>query len=719
MAIALAFARWGGVGGHVPSGTPSSAITAAIAAASFGAVPESGGVATADSADVLLLRESQVPNMLACLALASAEEQAVATPSTDIWDDPVAMHLLREGVFPEGSTKQQRDKAAKRRLRYVWHDSRLHRVMPDGQHRLVPPPDQRQAILQEFHRRAGHFGSRRTCALVASHYWWHGMLAETRAIVERCQVCDRVRASFNARHPTLHPLPIAGLFYRWGVDLTGPFPSPPGSDSAYIMIAIEHYSKFLVAAALPNKASRTVALAFATGVLAHFGAPAEVVTDQGSEFQGEFDQLLLRALVDHRVASPHHPQTDGLAERAVGTLKRALRKLCEDSQQHDWDMHLAWVALGYNASPQQSTGFPPYLLLYARVPTVPPAVRERIAPPVELDPNSEAAAADLLVRAAAMRQACITAGANLRIAQQRDTLRYARLRSGEYQPRLVRFQPGDLVYVQDPEAHSLQISARPHILRVVRVGPTGTLTLEGRDGRTVDVHTEQCAPCHLPNVDTTVYKGLLPYDADVRCARCASADADAYMLLCDHCGAGWHTYCLPVPLLRVPVDDAPWVCPACSAKGVRPDALLSRQQAERDRLAAREADRIRPAAMHGMRISRVARTADGEPAMQWGTIAYTGADARTRCLVVQWEDGQREGPLTARSLRHLYGRPIPVVLPPQDPVPATHIVQQSGTEGRAGGGALADPSASAGTPSRASRPSRSRRGPAPAAAQDA
>jgi len=550
LAIALAFARWGGVGGHASAGThlSSAAAAAALAVLPLGMAQGAGGVAAADSANALLLKDSPVQGMLACLSLVSAEDQALATPSTDIWEDPIAMHLLREGTFPEGASKQQRDKAAKRRARYFWRDSRLYRIMPDGQHRLVPPPDQRPAILQQFHRNAGHFGTRRTCALVANYYWWHGMLADARSMVERCQVCDRVRASFNARHPTLHPLPVMGLFYRWGVDLTGPFQPPRGSDSAYVMIAIEHYSKFLVVAALPNKASRTVALAFATGVLAHFGAPAEVLTDQGSEFQGEFDQLLLRALVDHRVASPHHPQTDGLAERAVGTLKRALRKLCEDSQRDDWDMHLAWVALGYNASPQQSTGFPPYLLLYARVPTVPPAVRERIAPPVVLEPDSDSAAADLLARAAAMRQACMTAGANLRIAQQRDSLRYARLRSGEYQPRLVRFQPGDLVYVQDPEVTSLQISARPHILRVSRVGPTGTLTLEGRDGRTVDVHSEQCAPCHLPNVDTTVYKGLSPYSADTRCARCASADADAYMLLCDHCGAGWHTYCLPFPL---------------------------------------------------------------------------------------------------------------------------------------------------------------------------
>ncbi len=98
--------------------------------------------------------------------------------------------------------------------------------------------------------------------------------------------------------------------------------------------------------------------------------------------------------------------------------------------------------------------------------------------------------------------------------------------------------------------------------------------------------------------------------------------------------------------------------------------------------AQEQADRVRPAAMHGMRVSRVVRTAAGEPATHWGTITYTGADARTKCLMMQWEDGCEEGPLAARSLRHLYGRPVPAALPLQNSAlrdMTTHTVQQTGT----------------------------------------
>ena len=61
-------------------------------------------------------------------------------------------------------------------------------------------------------------------------------------VLSKCKFCDRVRSSFNAQVPELRPLPICGLFYRWGVDLCGPFPETPRGNK-YVMVAIEHYSK--------------------------------------------------------------------------------------------------------------------------------------------------------------------------------------------------------------------------------------------------------------------------------------------------------------------------------------------------------------------------------------------------------------------------------------------------------------------------------------------
>jgi hypothetical protein len=162
------------------------------------------------------------------------------------------------------------------------------------------------------------------------------MFAQVRKEVSSCTVCDRVKANFEVKDPALKPLPIMGMFYRWGVDLCKmPFKSASGN--IYVVVMIEHFSKWIELVPIPEKTSHHTAAAL-RGVLCKYGAPAEVLTDQGEEFQGEFAELLTKLLIDHRLTSRDHPQSDGLAERMVQTVKEALRKFVLKLNRHHWDL---------------------------------------------------------------------------------------------------------------------------------------------------------------------------------------------------------------------------------------------------------------------------------------------------------------------------------------------------------------------------------------------
>ena len=94
------------------------------------------------------------------------------------------------------------------------------------------------------------------------------------------------------------------------------------------MVMIEHFSKWVEVVAILSKETCETAKVFRQYVLCKYGAPAKVLTDQGTEFRGEFQEMLDEALIDDRRTSRDHPQADGLAERMVQTLKVALRKAC-------------------------------------------------------------------------------------------------------------------------------------------------------------------------------------------------------------------------------------------------------------------------------------------------------------------------------------------------------------------------------------------------------
>jgi hypothetical protein len=62
---------------------------------------------------------------------------------------------------------------------------------------------------------------------------------------------------------------------------------------------VKHFSKWIELVPSPDKFSEGVVYAFLDRVFSHFGALAEVLTDQGMEFQGEFQVLCDKALIDH------------------------------------------------------------------------------------------------------------------------------------------------------------------------------------------------------------------------------------------------------------------------------------------------------------------------------------------------------------------------------------------------------------------------------------
>ena len=79
------------------------------------------------------------------------------------------------------------------------------------------------------------------------------------------------------------------------------------------MVCVEHWSKVAVIVPIKDKEAAETAYAFLHRVLAPFGAPAEVITDQGKEWAKEFQQLLTDVFVDHRTTSSNHPASNGLA----------------------------------------------------------------------------------------------------------------------------------------------------------------------------------------------------------------------------------------------------------------------------------------------------------------------------------------------------------------------------------------------------------------------
>lgn len=95
----------------------------------------------------------------------------------------------------------------------------------------------------------------------------------------------------------------------------------------HVVVYLDDYSRFVSGWGLRASASGALVRETFESAVANFGAPEEVLTDQGAQYhswrgKSAFTKLLERRGVRHLTARPRHPQTLGKVERFWGSLWR-------------------------------------------------------------------------------------------------------------------------------------------------------------------------------------------------------------------------------------------------------------------------------------------------------------------------------------------------------------------------------------------------------------
>ena len=343
-------------------------------------------------------------------------DQVNAEPQVlDITEDAETLQFLEHHSFPDASSDSDKARIRRNASRYSVQDGVL---LHKETHKPVPYTADRRSIVAGCHK-LGHFGVRRTVSLVQQSYWWWGITEAVKEVVSACPECKLMRHSF-AEPVEMTPIPVKYAFHKVGIDLVGPL-QVTSAGNKYIVTCIDYLSKWVEARALPDKTSKQVAHFFYADIVCRHGTPAEVISDQGGEFQGDFQDLLDRLCIDHRMTSPYHPQANGLTERFNQTCVRSLRKMTQTTA--NWDLELPTVLLGYRASVQASTQYTPFHILHGQDMQLPMQQIARLqAPEVGCeDPTAQA----LVDNLKPLQEVLTQAHANIKAAQQKQMTHYA------------------------------------------------------------------------------------------------------------------------------------------------------------------------------------------------------------------------------------------------------------------------------------------------------
>ena len=140
---------------------------------------------------------------------------------------------------------------------------------------------------------------------------------------------------------------------RWGNDM--------------IVVIIDCFSRFIVLYAVQSTRAKVFVDTFVKWI-SIFGQPAEVLSDQGSQFLSDIVQQLFELTsIRSIITTPNSKQENAIVERANREVMRHLRGIVYDERVlREWSLHLPFVQRIMNSMVHASTGLKPCQIVFGK-----------------------------------------------------------------------------------------------------------------------------------------------------------------------------------------------------------------------------------------------------------------------------------------------------------------------------------------------------------------
>nr|GEY26613.1 reverse transcriptase domain-containing protein [Tanacetum cinerariifolium] len=183
----------------------------------------------------------------------------ISSGSTPWFADFANFHA--RNFIVKGMSSQQKKKFFKDVKHYFWDDPYLFRICVDQIIRWCVHGQEAYDILKACHKGPirGHHGTKFTAKKVFDvGFFWPTIYKDAHNLVKSCDICQcqgKIYQRDEMPHNVIH---VCEIFDVWGIDSMGPFPSSQGN--MCILLAVDYFSKWVEAKALPSNDARVVKL---------------------------------------------------------------------------------------------------------------------------------------------------------------------------------------------------------------------------------------------------------------------------------------------------------------------------------------------------------------------------------------------------------------------------------------------------------------------------
>lgn len=232
--------------------------------------------------------------------------------------------------------------------------------------RLVIPTTLQHEILHHYHTSmaGGHQGISRTYERVKEYCHWRNMHRSVAEYVGMCTDCEsgkgepRNRGRSPGNISAMYPFQVIGMDH---------IPSLPKSHrgNTELLIWVDQHSGYVVVSANPSRSADVIAASYERCVYRRFGASEVIRHDREPGFMSDvFKQFNKLIGQQSKATLAYRPQANGMTERMVQTITRAIKMYVQDENQRDWDEHAERIVFALNTAYDRTREETPFYLIH-------------------------------------------------------------------------------------------------------------------------------------------------------------------------------------------------------------------------------------------------------------------------------------------------------------------------------------------------------------------
>lgn len=259
-------------------------------------------------------------------------------------------HLEKEQKNDEFCRKMSTKKG------FLYHNQILFVTKNGKTPRIVLPQKLINNVLEYFHDKNGHYGSKKTLTLLKKWIMFPKIREIVRKFVKTCDICQKTKYRNSSVITDFRSVVSLQVNELWSVDLFGKLPTSRGGVN-YVLVVLDVFTKRVSLCPI-KKATTTVILNRLKELIVEFGKPIRILSDQGTQFTS----LLYKESIEKwgiKVAytSVRHPAANPV-ERVMKELGRLVRAYSNQSHKA-WAVYMKWIEKLINEMPHETTGWTP------------------------------------------------------------------------------------------------------------------------------------------------------------------------------------------------------------------------------------------------------------------------------------------------------------------------------------------------------------------------